>query len=116
MTSLFPRAVATPYGFAEIQPADLATATGPFRLVDVREPHEFTGELGHLPNAELVPLNGVLQAAAGWAREAPLVLVCKSGGRSGKAAGALAQMGFKQLVNLSGGMLAVNAAKLPVQR
>lgn len=77
------------------------------RIIDVREPDEFVGELGHLPEAELHPLGGLLGAAEAWSREAPLLLVCRSGGRSSRAAVALAQLGFSQLYNLRGGMLAV---------
>jgi 3-mercaptopyruvate sulfurtransferase SseA len=39
---------------------------------------------------------------------------CLSGGRSSSAAGQLQEMGFKSVVNLSGGMLAWQSANLPV--
>lgn len=80
------------------------------RRIDVREASEFTGELGHLPGAELVPLGTLEAASAGWPREQPLLLICRSGGRSARAAQTLAQRGFTRLYNLAGGMLAVRAA------
>jgi rhodanese-related sulfurtransferase len=86
------------------------------RIVDVREPHEFTGELGHLARAELVPMAQVIAAAATWDRTAELVLVCRSGNRSGRVAAALAAAGFTHVINMDGGMLAWNAASLPVVR
>lgn len=86
------------------------------RIVDVREPAEYTGELGHIAGAELVPLGTVDRAAATWDRDAPLVLVCRSGGRSGKAALALLDAGFKKVVSMAGGMLAWNASAIPVER
>ncbi len=95
---------------------ELAAWHGRARLVDVREPAEFTGELGHLPKAELVPLSSLPQAAASWDRAAPLVVICRSGGRSAAAARVLEQMGFRAVMNLDGGMLAVHAAGLPVTR
>lgn len=103
-------------GYRDATVADVYAAKGRVRLVDVREPDEFTGELGHLEGAELVPLATVAESAASWDRSAEIVLVCRSGGRSGKAAAALANMGFTRLVNMVGGMLAVNEAKLPVSR
>ena len=92
------------------------TALGPeVRRIDVREPAEFTGPLGHLPGAELVPLSTVEAAAAAWSREQPLLLICRSGARSVTAAHRLAALGFSRLYNLAGGMLAVNDAQLPVE-
>lgn len=81
------------------------------RLIDVREVHEFDGELGHVPNAELVPLGTLGEVAASWSREEPLVMVCRSGARSDRATLKLESMGFRKVANLTGGMLGWNAAK-----
>ncbi len=95
---------------------ELAAWQGRARLVDVREPAEFVGELGHVPHAELVPLSTLPRAAESWDRGAPIVVICRSGGRSAAAARTLEQMGFRAVMNLDGGMIAVNAAGLPVAR
>jgi rhodanese-related sulfurtransferase len=58
----------------------------------------------------------VEQQAAGWDRAADLVVICRSGGRSSRAAEALARLGFSRVMNLVGGMLAHDAARLPVER
>jgi len=97
----------TVYPYQDITPAQLEALAPEVRRIDVREPHEFTGPLGHLPGAELVPLGTLEAASASWPREGPLLLICRSGGRSTKATEALAQRGFKHLYNLMGGMLAV---------
>jgi sulfur-carrier protein adenylyltransferase/sulfurtransferase len=106
----------TPWGWREIPVRDAAEALAEVRVIDVREPSEYTGPLGHIAGAELVPLGTVASAAAGWSREQPLLLVCRSGGRSGHAARALRQLGFATLYNLSGGMMAWNDAGLPVEK
>jgi rhodanese-related sulfurtransferase len=111
--SLFDSASPHPEGFREIDVQTFAARRGQARVVDVREPAEFTGELGHIPGAELVPLATVEKAAAGWPRDQELALVCRSGGRSGKAAGLLTRLGFTRVVNLRGGMMAWQAAGLP---
>lgn len=98
-------ATPTPVGFLELPIQKFAPLLGHIRVVDVREPHEFEGELGHLPGAELVPLGDLEAQAEGWNRETPLALVCRAGARSGQAAMRLQRMGFTQVVNLSGGML-----------
>ena len=100
-------------GVPEVTCAWLAANPDAARLVDVREPAEFTGELGHVPGSELVPLGTVESAAASWDRDAPLAIICRSGGRSGKAALALAAKGFRRVASLRGGMLAWNALRLP---
>jgi rhodanese-related sulfurtransferase len=84
------------------------------RIIDVREPDEFTGELGHIPGAELVPLTTVERTASTWDKNAALIVVCRSGARSGRAAQALIRAGFRRVMNLSGGMVAYRAAGLPV--
>jgi len=94
----------------------LLTGGGAVRLLDVREPAEYTSELGHVEGSELIPL-GTLQAAlprlAGEARE--IVVICKSGMRAGKAADFLAAQGLKTRV-MTGGMMAWCAAGLPISR
>jgi rhodanese-related sulfurtransferase len=108
--------VATPEGFGNITPAELAALAPRPRIVDVREPDEFTGELGHIPGAELVPLATVLDAARPWRRDERIVVTCRSGGRSLKAASSLVVLGFTNLLNLDGGMQAYVEAGLPVER
>lgn len=102
--------------YRDVSPSTVAQTRGHLRVVDVRESHEFYGELGHVPGAELVPLGHLLTAAPHWPKEHPVVLVCRSGARSGNAAHALTRLGFAHVMNMTGGMLAWNAAGLPVER
>ncbi len=97
----------TSLAYQNITPSQLDTLGPKVRRIDVREPDEYTGPLGHLPGAELVPLGTLEAASASWPHEEPLLLICRSGVRSAKAAQALAQRGFTHLYNLAGGMLAV---------
>lgn len=94
--------------YLELTPdAFLALSPRP-RLIDVREPHEFSGELGHIEGAELVPLATVEAASESWDPKAPLVMVCRSSKRSGVAAAQLSAKGFQTVYNLLGGMLRWN--------
>ncbi|HEU0029203.1 MAG TPA: MBL fold metallo-hydrolase [Kofleriaceae bacterium] len=102
--------------FVDVDPETVARLEHDVMLVDVREPHEFVGELGHVPEAQLVPLAKLVEASATWDRDREIVLVCRSGGRSAHAATELAKRGFRRLFNLRGGMLAWNEARLPVER
>ena len=100
-------------GVPEVSPEWVHGATE--RRVDVREPSEFNGELGHVAGAMLVPLATVEATAAGWDRRVPLVVLCRSGGRSGQATLRLLAMGFEKVASMRGGMLAWHATKLPVE-
>ncbi len=100
-------------GVPEVPHAWLVEQRRAVRVVDVREPAEFDGELGHIDGAELLPLPRLRGALAGWDRGAPLVTVCRSGGRSAQAALILETAGFTRVANLSGGMIAWRAAGLP---
>jgi rhodanese-related sulfurtransferase len=102
---------------AQVTPEEAAADTKRFaRIVDVRQPEEFRAELGHIAGAELVPLATLAGAAASWDREQPILVVCRSGGRSSSGAATLVGMGFTRISNLAGGMLAWNARSLPVAR
>ena len=116
MTDLSAFANRHPGGFFEIPPEGAAPHLAAFRLIDVREPDEYVGPLAHVPGAELVPMGDVLAHAAGWDRTRPVLLICRSGARSGRVAAALAPMGYPHLYNLIGGMLVWNELGLPVER
>ena len=77
-----------------------------FELIDVREPHEY--EIVRIEGAKLVPKDRILsgEALAELPQDKPIVLHCKSGGRSAEALAALHRAGFSDAVHLGGGILA----------
>lgn len=101
-------------GIPEVDCRWTANHAETMRLVDVREPDEFTGPLGHIEGSELIPLRQLVEAVQDWDRAAPVILVCRSGGRSGRAAVAMEQMGFERVVSMAGGMIDWNECGLPV--
>jgi sulfur dioxygenase len=96
------------YSFAgvwEIDPHGLEEHAGAVQILDVREPTEFTGPLGHITGAVLIPLGELAERAGELARDRPIVALCRAGGRSAQATIILQQAGFKDVANLTGGML-----------
>ncbi|ADJ42934.1 molybdopterin biosynthesis-like protein MoeZ [Amycolatopsis mediterranei S699] len=77
-----------------------------FALIDVREPHEY--EIVNIKGATLIPKDRILsgEALAELPQDKPIVLHCKSGGRSAEALAALHAAGFKDATHLGGGVLA----------
>ena len=74
-----------------------------FKLIDVREPHEY--DLVNL-GGELIPLAEVAEHAADIPKDQKVVLHCKMGGRSAKAIRELQdKFGFDNLYNLKGGII-----------
>lgn len=85
-------------------------------VLDVREPSEY--ESGHVLNAKLVPL-GKLKERIGELekyKDSPIVVVCRSGNRSGTACFILGKQGFSQAYNLAGGVQAWQKANLPLEK
>ncbi len=116
--SLYEAAGENPAGYRDVtvqQVASLAHDAG-VRVIDVREADEWAGDLGHTKHASHVPLATVPAASRDWPKDLPTVLICRSGNRSGKAALLLHELGFTRVMNMVGGMLAWDAAKLPVER
>jgi rhodanese-related sulfurtransferase len=86
-------------------------------VVDVRGADEFTGSLGHIAGARNIPvaeLNQRLPELVGLEHR-PIVLVCRTDKRSGKAARTLHAAGFAQVGVLRQGMEQWKASGLPVQ-
>jgi sulfur dioxygenase len=92
-------------GIAEIYPQTLEEIAIPVEIIDVREPDEFVGPLGHIRGAKLVPLGQLTQRIGELSRDHPLVMVCRSGARSAQATVLLQRAGFPRVANLNGGML-----------
>jgi sulfur dioxygenase len=102
-------------GLWEIQPQALEDAGQPPQIVDVREPGEFVGPLGHIRGALLLPMADLPTRMAELDRTRPVVTVCRSGTRSAQAAQLLAKAGFAHVANLAGGMLRWRALGHPAQ-
>ena len=84
-------------------------APGGATLVDVREPGEWA-QTGMPANAKGVPISSAdfvakVLAANGGDRSKPVAVICKSGGRSVKAAEQLTAAGFTSVTNVGDGMI-----------
>jgi rhodanese-related sulfurtransferase/rubrerythrin len=84
-------------------------AGGAFTLLDVRQPGEFEAE--HLPGAKLIPLPELGSRLTELDPSRPTMVYCAIGGRSRVAAQVLAGKGFREVLNLSGGIKAWNSHK-----
>ncbi len=85
-------------------------------VVDVGEPKEF--EAGHIPAAINIPFtklrDGLQQLEKHKSK--PMILCCRSGNRSAKAAVVLRRNGFESVYNLTGGMLAWSKENFPTEK
>jgi rhodanese-related sulfurtransferase len=84
-------------------------------LIDVSEPAEYAA--GHAAGARNVPL-GKLEGAKEVPsnKTLPLVLLCPSGARAGRAAALLRKAGHEKAVSLAGGTAAWREAGFPIEK
>jgi rhodanese-related sulfurtransferase len=88
-------------------------------LIDVSEPAEFAA--GHAGGARNVPLAQIeVGKTEGKAlptnKTLPLLLICPTGARAGRAAAMLRKAGHEKAVAVSGGTAAWRAASLPIEK
>ena len=101
-----------------LQPTDAQALIegGSVEVLDVRTPDEYAE--GHLAGATLIDFYepDFATRIAGLDRTKTYVVYCRSGNRSGQAVALMAGQGFSAVNDVDGGILAWQAAGLPVTR
>jgi rhodanese-related sulfurtransferase len=88
-------------------------------ILDVRTPEEFTGPLGHLKGAKLIPVQelGKRLGELEKYRDKKILVICRSGYRSRNAARFLVENGFKDVINVGPGMQGMSRLQgAPIER
>jgi rhodanese-related sulfurtransferase len=104
-------------GAGKVSPSDAVNMINREKavLIDVSEPAEYAA--GHPLGAKSVPLGQLETSNALPKNKAlPLVVVCATGVRAGRAVGTLKKLGFENARALAGGLEAWRAANLPVDK
>jgi len=102
---------------SEITVVELKANQGSYRILDVRRPDEWVGELGHIAGATLATLETDLEAfLQKLPKDQSYAMVCRSGMRSARATELAKAQGFSSVVNVKGGMIAWNAEGFDVER
>jgi rhodanese-related sulfurtransferase len=85
-------------------------------VVDICEPDEYAR--GHLAGAKNLPLSQFEAKLPTLVKNKalPVILVCQSGARSGRALAIAKKLGYEQAQSLGGGLAAWSAANLPVEK
>lgn len=85
-------------------------------VIDVCEPGEFAA--GHVVGARNIPLGELEAKLAGVVKNKalPVVLVCQSGMRSGRAVAIAKKLGYENVQSLGGGLAAWKTANLPIEK
>ncbi|MBL8046146.1 MAG: rhodanese-like domain-containing protein [Anaerolineales bacterium] len=77
-------------------------------ILDVRQPEEWNEY--HVPNTTLIPLGELNARLSELPRDQEIVIVCRSGNRSGQARDILRAAGFTQVTSMAGGLVQWRAA------
>ena len=85
-------------------------------VVDVAENEEFSA--GHVGGAKNIPLNQLEEKLPAMVKNKalPLILVCPTGARAGRALGIVKKLGYDQAQALGGGLAAWKTANLPLEK
>lgn len=83
-------------------------------LVDVRQHGEFAG--GRIEGAKLLPLGELEKRHQELDHTKPIYVVCRTGNRSGQAQKNLYDLGFTNVINVTGGFEAWKKAGLPFEK
>ena len=85
-------------------------------VVDVCEVEEFAA--GHVGGSKSIPLNQLEEKLPSMVKNKalPLILVCQSGARSGRAVAIAKKLGYDNAQVLGGGLSAWRAASLPLEK
>lgn len=95
----------------DVSPDEVRQKIGKIKIIDVRRPDEWTGELGHIAEAELITLDTLPNRIHEIPQDQTVVFVCRSGGRSAQATAFALENGYTTVFNMHGGMLEWNAKK-----
>jgi len=85
-------------------------------VVDVCETDEFS--VGHVGGAKNIPLNQLEDKLPAMVKNKglPLILVCQTGARSGRALAIVKKLGYEKAQSLGGGLGAWKTANLPIEK
>jgi len=100
----------------DVEPEEVLQAITEILLIDVREIHEFIGELSHISDSKLIVLSTLPDRIGTLPQDKTIVFICRSGGRSAKAAAFCKAQGFEDVYNMRGGMMEWNDLQLPVEK
>ncbi|PIR23197.1 MAG: sulfurtransferase [Deltaproteobacteria bacterium CG11_big_fil_rev_8_21_14_0_20_45_16] len=104
-------------GAPEVSPESVHDQVENIKLIDVRRPDEFTGELGHIEGSVLVTLGADLESyLESLNKSDTYVFVCRSGARSSTSTLMAQSLGFSKVFNMKGGMLRWNALGFPIEK
>ncbi len=103
-----PAFLGSPFAVQDVSPEVVREHQKELHLIDVREPDEFEGELGHIPGAHLLVLGDLPERIQEIPKDRMVIFVCRSGGRSARACAFALEKGYTQVFNMKGGMLLWN--------
>lgn len=87
-----------------------------YTIIDVREPAEYYGDMGHIKDSIHIPLMELKDSIDKLRNnERKLVFVCNSGERSYYACSFLKDQGIENVINLRGGMIQWHLSGLEVE-
>ena len=107
-------AVAAPYKNVASSQAKALLDKGPVFLLDVRTPQEY--QQAHLQGAVLIPIDQIEKRLGEIPKNRAILVYCAVGSRSNAVAGFLAERGYREVYNMSDGIVGWYRNGLPIAR
>lgn len=83
-------------------------------MLDVREPDEYAA--GHIPGITLIPTGEVASRLNEIPTDKEVIVTCRTGNRSAQVVDLLREMGYTNVHNMEGGIVAWEEAGFPVEQ
>lgn len=99
----------------DVLPDELNAKKDQVTLVDVRSQEEYVGELGHIPQSQLITLDTLMDHIDSIPKDKTVVFICRSGRRSANATAIAKDNGFESAYNMKGGMMLWNEMGLETE-
>ena len=99
----------------DISPDELNAKKDNITMIDVRSQEEYVGELGHVPNSQLITLDTLMDHIDDIPKDKTVVFICRSGRRSANATAIAKDQGFESVYNMKGGMILWNEMGLATE-
>jgi hydroxyacylglutathione hydrolase len=92
----------------------LMSTNDPITIVDVRTCGEW--QSGHIPGAIHIPVDSLNEKISTQNLEDKLAIICRTGYRSSLAASVASRQGFKDVINVDGGMVSWHQKNYPIEK
>ena len=108
--------VSTEWLSEHLKNPDLRVFDASWYLPDMKRDARAEYDAGHIPDITLIPMSELQERVSEIPTDVEVILTCRSGNRSGQVHAYLSELGYDNVHNMEGGILAWEAAGYDVEQ